>query len=188
MLGMRSSVLRLLSGKSLSSISGMEDRRRRIKKGTWRARRLRSKKEWTGLTGRGGQHPEWDEELRFTINEDTDDLLIRSESQQFDSLSSKHTSLSSHTNPSHPTPPPKDGTPSASLNSSLSGSVTAQALASKSRKVPIGKKGGKSMKVACFADDAKEPELIGEVTVPIDEVLKLGEVDGMSLYQEMGMS
>lgn len=34
------------------------------------------------------------------------------------------------------------------------------------------------MKVACFADDAKEPELIGEVTVPIDEVLKLGEVDG----------
>ena len=36
------------------------------------------------------------------------------------------------------------------------------------------------MKVACFADDAKEPELIGEVTVPIDEVLKLGEVDGES--------
>jgi hypothetical protein len=34
------------------------------------------------------------------------------------------------------------------------------------------------MKVSCFADDAKEPELIGEVTVPIDEVLKLGEVDG----------
>ena len=132
------------------------------------------------LTSRGGQHPEWDEELRFTINEDTEDLLIRSESQQFDSLSSvsKHTSLSSHTNPSHPTPPPKDGTPTASLNSSLSGSVTAQALASKSRKGPIGKKGGKSMKVACFADDAKEPDLIGEVTVPIDEVLKLGEVDG----------
>jgi len=39
------------------------------------------------------------------------------------------------------------------------------------------------MKVACFADDAKEPELIGEVTVPIDEVLKLGEVDGMSHYR-----
>jgi len=94
---------------------------------------------------------------------------------------SKHTSLSSNTNPSHPTPPPKDLTPAASLNSSLSGSVTAQALASKSRKGPIGKKGGKSMKVACFADDAKEPELIGEVTVPIDEVLKLGEVDGESL-------
>lgn len=34
------------------------------------------------------------------------------------------------------------------------------------------------MKVACYADDAKEPELIGEVTVGIDEVLKKGEVDG----------
>lgn len=39
------------------------------------------------------------------------------------------------------------------------------------------------MKVACFADDAKEPELIGEVTVPIDEVLKLGEVDGECLFR-----
>jgi hypothetical protein len=124
--------------------------------------------------------------MRFTIWENVDDLLVRSESQnQFDSLSSnsKHTSLSSNTNPSHPTPPPKD-LGGGSLNSSLSGSVTAQALASKSRKGPIGKKGGKSMKVACFADDAKEPELIGEVTVPIDEVLKQGEVDGESLYRD----
>lgn len=106
---------------------------------------------------------------------------MRSESQnQFDSLASKHASLSSNMNPSHPTPPPKD-TANASLNSSLSGSVTAQSLANKSRKGPINKKGGKSMKVACYADDAKEPELIGECTVPIDEVLKQGEVDGESL-------
>lgn len=34
------------------------------------------------------------------------------------------------------------------------------------------------MRVACYADDAKEPELIGEVSVPIDDVLKQGEVDG----------
>jgi len=44
------------------------------------------------------------------------------------------------------------------------------------------------MKVACFADDAKEPDLIGEVTVPIDEVLKLGEVDGWSNYHISGQS
>ena len=46
------------------------------------------------------------------------------------------------------------------------------------------------MKVACFADDAKEPDLIGEVTVPIDEVLKLGEVDGEStfIWRTMGSS
>ena len=33
------------------------------------------------------------------------------------------------------------------------------------------------MKVACYADDAKEPELIGECVVGIDDVLKQGEVD-----------
>lgn len=137
----------------------------------------------------GGQHPEWDEELRFTIHEDVDDLLVRSDSQnQFDSLptsiSSKHTSLSSNMNPSQPTPPPKDPG-NVSLNSSLSGSVTAQSLANKSRKGPINKKGGKSMKVACYADDAKEPELIGECTVPIDDVLKQGEVDGESSGRRM---
>jgi hypothetical protein len=183
MLGMRSRGLRLLSGMSLSPLSGREQYRMRGSKRETRDEEELERSKELELTSSGGQHPEWDEELRFTINEDTDDLLIRSESQQFDSISSvanKHTSLSSHTNPSHPTPPPKDGTPTASLNSSLSGSVTAQALASKSRKGPIGKKGGKSMKVACFADDAKEPDLIGEVTVPIDEVLKLGEVDGRS--------
>jgi hypothetical protein len=60
----------------------------------------------------------------------------------------------------------------------LAGALTPAQLASKSRKGPLGKKGGKSMKVACYADDAKEPELIGEVVVPIDEVLKKGEVDG----------
>ena len=33
------------------------------------------------------------------------------------------------------------------------------------------------MRLACYADDAKEPELIGECAVSIDDVLKLGEVD-----------
>ncbi|OCF38676.1 hypothetical protein I317_07553 [Kwoniella heveanensis CBS 569] len=116
-------------------------------------------KQRTKPIKRGGQHPEWDEELRFTILEDLDDVLVRSESQP-DSLNS---SLSGA-----PAPLPKD-TPA--------GVITSAALASKSRKGPLGKKGGKSMKVACYADDAKEPELIGECVVPIDEVLKKGEVD-----------
>ena len=33
------------------------------------------------------------------------------------------------------------------------------------------------MRLACYADDAKEPELIGDCTVSIDDVLKKGEVD-----------
>lgn len=65
--------------------------------------------------------------------------------------------------------------------------MTAQALANKSRKGPINKKGGKALRVACFADDAKEPDLIGEVVVPIDEVLKQGEVDGAHLALQSNM-
>lgn len=38
-------------------------------------------------------------------------------------------------------------------------------------------KGGKMMKVACYADDAKEPEMIGETDVDLTEVLTKGETD-----------
>ena len=34
------------------------------------------------------------------------------------------------------------------------------------------------MKVVCYADDPKEPEMIGECVINIDEVLKKGEIDG----------
>lgn len=93
--------------------------------------------------------------------EDADDVLARSQSTS-DSLAlgSSTTSISSI---SKPTDSP--------------GVTTAQALAQRSRKGAIGKKGGKSMRLACYADDAKEPELIGDCTVSIDDVLKKGEVD-----------
>ncbi|WVW85414.1 hypothetical protein I302_107452 [Kwoniella bestiolae CBS 10118] len=116
-------------------------------------------KQRTKPIKRGGQHPEWDEELRFAIVEDLDDVLVRSESQS--------DSLSSSTN----------GAPPPPLKDSPSGVITSAALANKSRKGPLNKKGGKSLKVACYADDAKEPELIGECVVNIDDVLKKGEVD-----------
>lgn len=35
------------------------------------------------------------------------------------------------------------------------------------------------MVVACYADDPKEPELIGETTVDLTEVLTKGEMDGV---------
>ncbi|WVQ68451.1 uncharacterized protein L199_006659 [Kwoniella botswanensis] len=116
-------------------------------------------KQRTKPIKRGGQHPEWDEELRFAIVEDLDDVLVRSESQP--------DSLNSSTN----------GAPPPPLKDSSSGVITSAALANKSRKGPLNKKGGKSMKVACYADDAKEPELIGECVINIDDVLKKGEVD-----------
>lgn len=105
---------------------------------------------------RGGQHPEWDEEFRFAILEDVDDVIQRSESQS--------ESLNSSLN-DKPLPVPDDP-----------GVITTAALASKSRKAK--KKGGKSMKVACYAHEAKGPELIGDCVVSLEDVLKKGEVDG----------
>ena len=83
---------------------------------------------------RGGQHPEWDEEIRFTIYED-DATAGLSEGDA-------------------PPPPPKDGRP---------------------RKI----KGGKSMQLCCFADDPREPDLIGDCKVDLTEVFTKGETDGV---------
>lgn len=43
------------------------------------------------------------------------------------------------------------------------------------------KKAKKTMRIACYADDPKEPEIIGEALVSIDDVLSKGEIDGEHL-------
>ncbi|EPQ59587.1 hypothetical protein GLOTRDRAFT_136424 [Gloeophyllum trabeum ATCC 11539] len=96
-----------------------------------------NEKRRTKAIKRGGQHPEWDEEVRFTLYEDVDDELART----------------SNGGESPPPPPPKDD------------------------KAPRGVKGGKVMKLACYADDPREPDLIGETTVDLTEVLTKGETD-----------
>ncbi|KAI0036073.1 C2 domain-containing protein [Vararia minispora EC-137] len=68
----------------------------------------------TKVIKRGGQHPEWDEEIRFTLFEDDTPL--------------------------------EDG-------------------------------GGNHMRLSCFADDPREPDLIGETQVDLTEVLTTGETD-----------
>ncbi|THV03294.1 hypothetical protein K435DRAFT_851962 [Dendrothele bispora CBS 962.96] len=83
---------------------------------------------------RGGQHPEWDEEVRFTIYEEEE-------------------SANSLGNGTPPPPPPKSG------------------------KGPKKVKGGKSMKLACYADDIREPDFIGDASVDLREVLTKGESD-----------
>jgi neural Wiskott-Aldrich syndrome protein len=88
----------------------------------------------TKIIRRGGQHPEWDEEIRFTIYEDSD-------------------SLNASDDGSPPPLPPKAG------------------------RGPKKIQGGEQMALACFAAD-KEPELIGETMVDLNEVLTKGETDG----------
>ena len=91
----------------------------------------------TRIIRRGGQHPEWDEEIRFTIYEDSD-------------------ALNASDDGSPPPLPPKAG------------------------RGPKKIQGGEKMALACFAAD-KEPELIGETMVDLNEVLTKGETDGTIL-------
>ncbi|THH17625.1 hypothetical protein EW146_g3226 [Bondarzewia mesenterica] len=96
---------------------------------------LNGEKRRTKAIKRGGQHPEWDEEIRFTIYEDVEDELVQSADS------------------TPPPPPPKNGRSTKKI------------------------KGSKSMAIACFADDPREPDLIGEATVDLTEVLTKGETD-----------
>jgi hypothetical protein len=54
-------------------------------------------------------------------------------------------------------------------------------LPPKSNKGPPSIQGGKFMKLACYAEDLREPSLIGETNVDLTEVLTKGETDGMLL-------
>ncbi|KAH9853784.1 hypothetical protein C2E23DRAFT_727929 [Lenzites betulinus] len=94
-------------------------------------------KRRTKAIKRGGQHPEWDEEIRFELYEDTEDIPHIPE-----------------LNDGPPPPPPP-----------------------KNAKGPPKVKGGKFMALACYADDPREPDLIGESKVDLTEVLTKGETD-----------
>ncbi|KDQ07492.1 hypothetical protein BOTBODRAFT_192411 [Botryobasidium botryosum FD-172 SS1] len=88
----------------------------------------------TKAVKRGGQHPVWDEELRFALFEDLEEELKKGTDAP-------------------PPVPPKAGSNVKSV------------------------KGGKSMTLKCYADDPREPDLIGEVMVDLTEVLTTGETD-----------
>ncbi|KAI0786377.1 hypothetical protein C8Q75DRAFT_880942 [Abortiporus biennis] len=98
---------------------------------------LNGEKRRTKAIRRGGQHPEWDEEIRFNLYED-------------DEVESAVTSLDG----TPPPPPPK-----------------------KDDKSPPKIKGGRSMLIACYAEDLREPDFIGEAKVDLTEVLTKGETD-----------
>lgn len=99
---------------------------------------LNGEKRRTRAVKRGGQHPEWDEEVRFSLLEDDDEDSTRS----------------INAGDAPPPLPPKNG------------------------KGPKQIKGGILMKLQCFADDPREPDLIGETMVDLTEALTKGETDG----------
>lgn len=106
---------------------------------------LNGEKRRTKAIRRGGQHPEWDEEVRFTLFEDPDAEpapLVNGDGTP-------------------PPPPPKSN-----------------------GKEPPKIKGGRSMALACYADDPREPDLIGETNVDLTEALTKGETDGELLRSD----
>lgn len=96
----------------------------------------------TKAVKRGGQHPEWDDELRFPLYETVEDELART----------------AGADDVPPPPPPKDGSDAP--------------LPKKKHTVK------KIMNLNCYADDPREPDLIGETTVDLSEALSKGEMDG----------
>lgn len=99
---------------------------------------LNGEKRRTKAIRKGGQHPEWDEEIRFTVYEDPNGEPTRT--------------VNGDGTP--PPPPPK--------------SVV---------KGPPKIQGGCFMALACYAEDLREPDLIGETKVDLTEVLTKGETD-----------
>ncbi|KAI0751345.1 hypothetical protein C8Q80DRAFT_568959 [Daedaleopsis nitida] len=92
-------------------------------------------KRRTKAIKRGGQHPEWDEEFRFELFEDLDELP--------------------HVPGADPPPPPPKN----------------------NGKGPPKVQGGNFIAISCYAEDPREPDLIGEAKVDLTEVLTKGETD-----------
>ncbi|PLW06188.1 hypothetical protein PCANC_11584 [Puccinia coronata f. sp. avenae] len=100
-----------------------------------------SHRKRTKTDKRGGQHPVWDDELRFDIYEN-----------------------------------PKDAMASASVSTTATGGI----VPVKSNAPPIGSAGSagvKELRVAVYADDPRDPNLIGEGKVDLTDTLKKGEFD-----------
>lgn len=127
----------LLSVMTYNSQKNLPNKRNIGKQDPYCLVTLNDEKQRTKVDKRGGQHPEWDEELRFTLFEEIEDGF------------------------GHPA---DDGSPPP--------------LPPKHPTGPPSIAGGKFMKIACFADDARDPTQIGETCVDLTEVLTKGETDG----------
>lgn len=127
-----------------------------------------TEKQKTKPDKRGGQHPTWDEQLHFEIYEDVEDVLARRKEGSAGGGADTPDSAS-------PAGTIKAG--SGSGSGSKATATSSIASATPLRKA-AGGGGKKILKVACYADDNKEPEFIGEGLVDLTGVLKTGEFDG----------
>lgn len=103
-----------------------------------------SHRKRTHTDKRGGQHPLWDDELRFDIYEKPSDAMAPS------------AVTTTATGGVGPIKDQKQGDDVGVTGASL---------------------GSKAIRISVYADDPKDPELIGECTVDLADTLKKGEFD-----------
>ncbi|GAA99685.1 uncharacterized protein L969DRAFT_52264 [Mixia osmundae IAM 14324] len=126
----------------------------------------------TQVIKRGGQQPKWDDELRFEIWHDLEDELLHQ----------RVAVTATSTGGVLPLSPPAQSGESSSTSSLSVGNVSRQAsssskMSSSSAARASLKPGQKTLQVAVYADDPKDPEIVGEATFDLAETLKKGETD-----------
>lgn len=113
-------------------------------------------KKRTATIERGGQQPNWDEEFRFEI--------LKDEREQAGAAGAANALVNKH---GGVLPVSQAGEQANKLQSAAAAQAT-----------PVASNGKKVLRLACYADDVKDPKLVGEGTLELDEIIKKGTFDG----------
>lgn len=113
-------------------------------------------KKRTETIERGGQQPTWDTEFRFEILKDSAEQLAA----EGKALVNKHGGVM---------PVAAAGEAAARLQQQHAAGATAASGAHAGKKV---------LRLACYADDPKDPKLVGEGTLDLESTIKKGAFDG----------
>ncbi|KAL7008953.1 hypothetical protein EMMF5_001700 [Cystobasidiomycetes sp. EMM_F5] len=116
----------------------------------------------TEAVKRGGQTPRWDKQLQFEIWQHQGDE-VQAITSETGGIGPASTSKISADDPPLQATVGKPRLPKSSTDSNASTSSASSK---------------RYLKCACYADDAKEPDLIGEGSLEFSSIFKSGEMDG----------
>ncbi|KAI5475501.1 hypothetical protein MNV49_001315 [Pseudohyphozyma bogoriensis] len=124
-------------------------------------------KKKTSAIERGGQTPEWDEELRIEIPEDISELATeRVAVNRTGGVSALSNSTSADRMKKVPPVSATEG-----------GGARATAYAAEGKRM---------LRLACYADDARDPTLVGETFIDLDPILRKGASDTWWTLEKRG--
>lgn len=121
-------------------------------------------KKKTSTIDRGGQAPEWDEEFRFEIPEDMEGLDLIPDGAAVNKLGGVLPLTS-------PTSPSGSG---AGTNEGVGVVGKIKIPPPTIQKLSVGLK---HFRLACYADDPKDPKMIGEIMIELEPIIKKGTSD-----------